>query len=100
MLTEMIGPLRAHLTGGSDGNGGGNGPVVVLLHGFGAPGTDLVALHARSFEPHARVIDPAHYAGLWRIPAEAEAEPEIDTGALAHLGRSFADYAAVIEVAR
>ena len=44
MLTETIGPLRAHLTGGSDGNAGGNGPVVVLLHGFGAPGTDLVGL--------------------------------------------------------
>jgi len=44
MLTEMIGPLRAHLTAGSDGNGGGDGPVVVLLHGFGAPGTDLVGL--------------------------------------------------------
>lgn len=44
MLTEMIGPLRAHLTAGSDSNGGGDGPVVVLLHGFGAPGTDLVGL--------------------------------------------------------
>ena len=44
MLTEMIGPLRAHLTAGSDGNAGGSGPVVVLLHGFGAPGTDLVGL--------------------------------------------------------
>jgi hypothetical protein len=28
------------------------------------------------------------------------AEPEIETGALAHLGRSLADYAAAIEVAR
>jgi len=44
MLTEMIGPLRAHLTRGSDDEGGGQGPVVVLLHGFGAPGTDLVGL--------------------------------------------------------
>lgn len=44
MLTEMVGPLRAHLTAGSDDNGGGDGPVVVLLHGFGAPGTDLVGL--------------------------------------------------------
>lgn len=44
MLTERLGPLRAHLTKGSDGNGGGNGPVVVLLHGFGAPSTDLVDL--------------------------------------------------------
>jgi transposase len=65
-------------------------------------GTDLVAMHARSFEPHARVVDPAHYAGLWRTPAEREVEPaiEIESGALAHLGRSLADYAAAIEVAR
>jgi transposase len=63
-------------------------------------GTDLVAVHARSFEPYARVIDPAHYAGLWRLPRGAETEPEIETGALAHLGRSLADYAAAIEVAR
>lgn len=26
----------------------------------------LVATHARSTEPFARVVDPAHYAGLWR----------------------------------
>jgi phospholipase/carboxylesterase len=39
-----FGGLRVALTGGSDGSGGGNGPLVVLLHGFGAPGTDLVPL--------------------------------------------------------
>jgi phospholipase/carboxylesterase len=47
---ETIGDLRVRLTGGADGNGGGKGPFVVLLHGFGAPGDDLVpvaeALHA------------------------------------------------------
>jgi phospholipase/carboxylesterase len=32
------------MTGGTDGSGGGNGPLVILLHGFGAPGDDLVAL--------------------------------------------------------
>lgn len=36
--------LRVALLGGSDGSGGGTGPLVVLLHGFGAPGTDLVPL--------------------------------------------------------
>ncbi len=36
--------LHVSLTGGSDGHGGGNGPLVVLLHGFGAPGNDLVQL--------------------------------------------------------
>lgn len=32
------------LAGGSDREGGGDGPLVVLMHGFGAPGTDLVGL--------------------------------------------------------
>lgn len=40
MQTEQIGPLRAHLTNDRTGPG----PTVVLLHGFGAPGTDLVGL--------------------------------------------------------
>lgn len=44
MRTLSIGPLRARLVGGTDGHGGGNGPLVILLHGFGAPGDDLVAL--------------------------------------------------------
>ena len=44
MRIEQLGGLTVRLTGGTDGGGGGNGPVVVLLHGFGAPGDDLVAL--------------------------------------------------------
>jgi phospholipase/carboxylesterase len=32
------------MTGGIDGHGSGTGPVVILLHGFGAPGDDLVPL--------------------------------------------------------
>ncbi len=32
------------MTGGTDGKGGGDGPLVLLLHGFGAPGDDLVSL--------------------------------------------------------
>jgi phospholipase/carboxylesterase len=39
-----LGGLAVRLTGGSDGSGGGDGPLVVLLHGFGAPGDDLVPL--------------------------------------------------------
>jgi phospholipase/carboxylesterase len=38
------GPLRVRASGGSDGAGGGNGPAIVLSHGFGAPGDDLVSL--------------------------------------------------------
>lgn len=55
-------------------------------------GTTLVATHARSTEPFARVIDPAHFAGLWRSPvAEVPAAPS-----LALLGRDLADYAAIV----
>jgi phospholipase/carboxylesterase len=39
-----IGGLTVRLAGGSDRDGGGQGPMVVLMHGFGAPGTDLVPL--------------------------------------------------------
>jgi transposase len=56
-------------------------------------GADLVAVHARSSEPHAKVIDPAHFQGLWRTPGENVvplAQP------LASLGRSLEDYAAVV----
>lgn len=55
-------------------------------------GATLVATHARVREPYARVVDPAHYAGLWRRPAT------IETGALTltALGRQLTDYAAVI----
>ncbi len=44
MKTRALGPLRAVVAGGSDGDGGGDGPVAVLCHGFGAPGDDLVGL--------------------------------------------------------
>ncbi len=45
MQSRQFGSLRARVVGGTDGQGGGQGPVIVLLHGFGAPGTDLVSLH-------------------------------------------------------
>jgi phospholipase/carboxylesterase len=44
MRQEHWANLDVCITGGIDRQGGGNGPVVVLLHGFGAPGDDLVAL--------------------------------------------------------
>lgn len=44
MRRERFGDLDVHVTGGTDGRGGGTGPVVVILHGFGAPGDDLVPL--------------------------------------------------------
>ena len=44
MREGRLGGLNIRMTGGTDGKGGGNGPLVVLLHGFGAPGNDLVPL--------------------------------------------------------
>jgi phospholipase/carboxylesterase len=59
MRKERFGELSATVTGGSDGNGGGDGPVVVLLHGFGAPGEDLVDLaHFVGAAPSVRFVFP------------------------------------------
>ena len=44
MREGQLGGLNIRMTGGTDGKGGGNGPLVILLHGFGAPGNDLVPL--------------------------------------------------------
>jgi hypothetical protein len=56
-------------------------------------GATVVATHARSFEPFARVIDPAHYVGLWRVPAPDE---PVAAATLARLGRDLTEYAAVV----
>jgi transposase len=59
-------------------------------------GQAVVARHARSFEPHSKVIDPAHYEGLWRPATQTEAPPS-GGKQLAEYGRSLAEYAAVVE---
>jgi transposase len=53
-------------------------------------GSELVATHARSTEPFARVVNPQHYAGLWRVDAA------VPTPSLPALGRDLADYATVV----
>jgi phospholipase/carboxylesterase len=59
MRKEQFGPLTARVTGGHDGRGAGEGPVVVLLHGFGAPGDDLVDLaHFLGVPPQVRFVFP------------------------------------------
>jgi phospholipase/carboxylesterase len=44
MKLTKIGNLDVRVVGPYDPSDAGDGPVVVLLHGFGAPGDDLVAL--------------------------------------------------------
>ena len=61
--------------------------TIRILHG-----TTVVATHPRSHEPFARVIDAAHFAGLWRAAAVSPAS----TGALAALGRQLTDYEAIV----
>jgi phospholipase/carboxylesterase len=57
--------LRYAATGGIDGEGAGSGPLVVLCHGFGAPGEDLVPLGralrrtAPQTSPPVRFVFPA-----------------------------------------
>jgi phospholipase/carboxylesterase len=51
MKLRKLGTLDAHVFGGTDREGGGTGPVLVLLHGFGAPGTDLIPLYRQVQAP-------------------------------------------------
>lgn len=44
MRERRFADITVRLAGGVDREGGGDGPLVVLMHGFGAPGTDLVGL--------------------------------------------------------
>ena len=44
MREALVAGVKVRLMGGTDGQGAGNGPLVMLLHGFGAPGDDLVPL--------------------------------------------------------
>jgi hypothetical protein len=58
-------------------------------------GTTLVATHRRVREPYARVLEPAHVAGLWRVAPTTETRAD-DIAPLAPLGRSLEAYAAAI----
>lgn len=71
-----MGKLRVHVRGGADRQGGGNGPALLLCHGFGAPGNDLVSLarvvdagrDVRWFFPEAPVevaVGPGMYGRAW-----------------------------------
>src|SRR4051812_8696459 len=60
MRLLKVGQLMVRMAGGADRQGGGDGPLVVLMHGFGAPATDLVQLHrAIQVPPEVRFAFPA-----------------------------------------
>ena len=60
MRHEHWAGLDVCITGGLDRQGSGEGPLVVLLHGFGAPGDDLVALgHYLKVPDEVRFLFPA-----------------------------------------
>jgi hypothetical protein len=56
----------------------------------------LVATHARCRQPHERVVDPAHWEGLWRPRPVEKSEKD---SSLAALGRTLGAYAEVVEQA-
>jgi Mu transposase-like protein len=60
-------------------------------------GAECVATHRRAQEPHARIVDPAHYEGLWRpfVDTGGPASPPVRSS-LSEMGRSLDEYAAVI----
>ncbi len=60
MQQRQFAGLNSYITGGEDGSGGGgDGPVVILLHGFGAPGDDLVDLaRVLRLPNHPRFVFP------------------------------------------
>ena len=59
MKDVVIAGTRVRLAGGVGRDGGGDGPLVMLLHGFGAPGDDLVPLFRQLDVPrHVRFAFP------------------------------------------
>jgi phospholipase/carboxylesterase len=47
MRMLKAGPLVVRALGGNDRAGGGDGPCIVLMHGYGVPGNDLILLPRR-----------------------------------------------------
>ena len=74
-----MGPLTVRISGGTDGRGGGDGAMVVLMHGFGAPGTDLVGLQQVLDAPEGtRFVFPEAPIALPMPMLQARAWWEID----------------------
>jgi phospholipase/carboxylesterase len=74
-----LGGLRVLLAGGTDGEGGGEGALVVLMHGFGAPGDDLASLwRVVAAPPGTRWAFPAAPLALQGMGPEGRAWWKID----------------------
>ncbi len=79
MNVRILGELSTVWVGGADRQGGGDGPVVMMLHGYGAPGTDLVPLSRQLQVPQeTRFIFPAAPIELTEFPGDARAWWPID----------------------
>jgi len=84
MREEQLGGLRTRITGGTDGKGGGRGPLIILLHGFGAPGDDLVSLADDLNVPAGtRIVFPEGPLSLSFGPSAARAWWLIDMARIA-----------------
>jgi phospholipase/carboxylesterase len=71
--------VGVRVVGGTDGVGGGDGPVVVLMHGFGARGDDLVPLWRAVDAPRGtRWVFPEAPLVLQAVPVEGRAWWPID----------------------
>src|SRR6185503_7795958 len=89
MRKLTVAGLSVTLTGGTDREGGGDGPLVVLFHGFGAPGDDLVPLWRQLAVPSAirfafpeAPLDLSGGARAWWMIDMERLERALRTGAL------------------
>ncbi|HYR60311.1 MAG TPA: hypothetical protein VEM37_03040 [Nitrospiraceae bacterium] len=84
MRRDKVGGLDVRISGGTDGQGGGSGPVVILLHGFGAPGDDLVSLaDVLTVPPGTRFVFPEGLLSMSFGPRDARAWWLIDMARVA-----------------
>ncbi len=83
MIRRRLGSLDSVIAGGADDRGGGDGPTVVLMHGFGAGGDDLVEL-ANYVEapPGTRWVFPAAPLELGGLYGDSRAWWMIDLARL------------------
>lgn len=83
MIRRRLGSLDCVIAGGDDDRGGGDGPTVILMHGFGAGGDDLVEL-ANYVEapPGTRWVFPAGPLELGGLYGDSRAWWMIDIARL------------------